>query len=99
MHKTVLKNGFQIGEIPWSIYVKQKKNQVFKLLPLREEDGDWNNQLSSLLLELGGLKLQTVNDDVIAIKIIAKLSGLYEIEDFSIYRKTVFEILSLLEEW
>ena len=30
-------------------------NQVFKLLPLREEGGDWQSPLRNLLIELAGL--------------------------------------------
>lgn len=100
MKNTPLKNGFIIHEVPWNIYIKQKKNQVFKLLPLKEENGQWHNQLSSLLLELGGLKEQTEEEDVVVISIIAKLSALEdESLEFVVYRKTVFEIISLLEEW
>lgn len=96
-----LENGFYVDDIPWSIYIKQKKNQVFKLLPLREEEGEWRSQLNGIVLELGGLNRQTPYEDFICLTIIAKLSSL-ENEDevpFSAYRKTIFEVISLLEEW
>ena len=87
-------------EEPWSIYIKQKKNQVFKLLPLKEENGKWELQLDTLLIELGGLNRETPTQDAIALTIIAKLSGLRDKElDFFLYRKTIFEVISLLEEW
>lgn len=97
----VLTNGFQVNEVPWGIYIKQKKNQVFKLLPLREEQGDWNKQLDTVLIEIGGLKTLTDNKDYTAITIQSKLAGLKEIsnDDFYLYRKTVFEVINLLEEW
>lgn len=100
MRESVLKNGFKVHEVPWSIYIKQKKNQVFKLLPLKEENGKWELQLNTLLIELGGLNRETPAQDAIALTIIAKLSGLQDKElDFFLYRKTVFEVISLLEEW
>lgn len=99
MCKKDLKNGFQIHEVPWEIYTKQKKNQVFKLLPLREENNDWEKQADTILLELGGLQDLFVDEEVIAITIIAKLNGLDSNTPFAIYRKTIFEIISLLDSW
>ena len=100
MKQLVLENGFKVYEVPWSIYIKQKKNQVFKLLPLKEENGEWELQLNTLLIELGGLNRETPSQDVIALTIISKLSGLRDKElEFFLYRKTIFEVISLLEEW
>ena len=100
MEQLVLENGFKVYEVPWSIYIKQKKNQVFKLLPLKEENGEWELQLNTLLIELGGLNRETPAQDAIALTIISKLSGLRDKElEFFLYRKTVFEVISLLEEW
>lgn len=100
MRQSVLENGFKVYEVPWSIYIKQKKNQVFKLLPLKEENGEWELQLNTLLIELGGLNRETPSQDVIALTIISKLSGLRDEElEFFLYRKTIFEVISLLEEW
>ncbi len=100
MKQQVLENGFKVHEVPWSIYIKQKKNQVFKLLPLKEENGEWELQLNTLLIELGGLNRETPAQDAIALTIISKLSGLRDKElEFFLYRKTVFEVISLLEEW
>lgn len=100
MIDTVLSNGFKVNEVPWSIYIKQKKNQVFKLLPLKEEKGNWELQLNTILIELGGIENLTPFQEEIALTIIAKLSGLFDKNlDFFLYRKTVFEIINLLEEW
>lgn len=100
MKQLVLENGFKVHEVPWSIYIKQKKNQVFKLLPLKEENGEWELQLNTLLIELGGLNREIPTQDAIALTIISKLSGLQDKElDFFLYRKTIFEVISLLEEW
>lgn len=96
------KNGFHVNEVPWEIYIKQKKNQAFKLLPLKEEDGDWEKQLSIILIEMNGLIDLTQEEEVLAITIMAKLAGLKglkEEEDFFLYRKTVFEVISLFDDW
>lgn len=91
-------NGFQVNEAPWNIYLKQKKNQVFKLLPLREENGEWAKQLQIVLLEMRGLSTLSPDDAAVAITIMTKLEGLYEEGNFLIYRKTVFEVMSLIED-
>lgn len=91
-------NGFKVHEVPWKIYIKQKKNQVFKLLPLKEEEGDWEKQLETILVEIGGLNNLTSKQEFDAITIQTKLSGLKTNEiEFEVYRKTVFEIINLLE--
>ncbi|PHL10619.1 hypothetical protein [Enterococcus faecium] len=99
MTNTEFKNGFGINEVPWGIYIKQKKNQVFKLLPLKEENGEWQKQLQTILLEMGGIINLSPQEEVVAITIMAKLAGLENENDFMLYRKTVFEIISLLEDW
>lgn len=93
------KNGFKVNEVPWEIYIKQKKNQVFKLLPLKEENGEWLKQLQTILLEMRGIINLSHEEEVIAITIMAKLSGLEMEDDFFLYRKTVFEIIALFEQW
>lgn len=98
MTEKTFRNGFVATEVPWRLYIKQKKNQVYKLLPLKEEEGEWENQLTTIERELGGLNHLLEEQDAILIQIIAKLGLLYDEEDFLIYRKTIFEILSLLEE-
>lgn len=98
-------NGFSFDEVPWAIYKKQKKNQVFKLLPIREEGGSWEEQIEAILIELGGISdLENDIQTSKAIEIMAKLSGLKQLKDkndisFMRYRKIVFETLSLIEEW
>lgn len=90
---------FKIEEVPWSIYLRQKKNQVFKLLPLREENGDWKKQLDTIIIELAGLYELSIDEQVLILTVLGKLKGLETIDEFLIYRKTVFEIISLLDSW
>lgn len=77
-------------------YLERLKNQIFKLLPLREESKNWEKFLETLLIELGGLDSIFCNQ-VNFIVLIGKLEGLYKLTDFKIYRKTVFEIINLID--
>lgn len=72
-------------------------NQVWKLIPMRENEEDWQKQLETVLLEIVGL------DEIFLhkaeyLQILSKLEGL-KIEkdvDFQFFRKTIFEIITLL---
>lgn len=72
-------------------------NQIWKLLPMREKEEDWEKQLSSVLIELHGL--QDMFDDQLKLLILlSKLEGLTSTEDFMTYRLTIFGAISLLTE-
>jgi hypothetical protein len=79
----------------WNLYLKKIKNDVFKLLPLREENLDWKKHLQTILIELSGLN-NLINEYKL-IGIMSKLESLYNLEEFYLYRKTIFEILSALD--
>lgn len=73
-------------------------NQIFKLLPSREEGGDWQTPLRNLILEIIGMKALWV-DQVELFPLLCKmeaLTSLTEEEDFIVFRKLIFECLSLL---
>ena len=75
-------------------------NQVFKLLPLREEGGDWQSPLRNLLIELVGLDellLESVDFFSLLCKMEALLSLTAE-DDFFAFRRTIFECLNILSE-
>ena len=75
-------------------------NQVFKLLPLREEGGDWKSPLRNLLIELAGLDellLESVDFFSLLCKMEALLSLTSE-DDFFAFRRTIFECLNILSE-
>lgn len=72
-------------------------NQIWKLLPMKEKEENWEKQLSSVLIELHGL--QDMFDDQLKLLILlSKLEGLVHAEDFMTYRLTVFGAISLLTE-
>ena len=70
-------------------------NQLWKLIPMRENEEDWLSQLNTVIIELTGLG-EIFNDSQYLI-LLSKLEGLKNIEiEFPIYRKTVFEAITLL---
>ena len=72
-------------------------NQVWKLLPMKENDENWEHQLSSVLVELYGLH-HIFDGQLDFLILISKLEGLKDVDDFFIYRTTVFSAISLLTE-
>lgn len=75
-------------------------NQIFKLLPIREEGGDWVTPLQNLILEIVGMKsLWTDQSKLFSLFCrLEALSSLTEKEDFLAFRKLIFESLSLLKK-
>lgn len=73
-------------------------NQIFKLLPSREEGGDWKIPLENIIIELAGMD-QLLLDHVTLFSLLCKLEGLLSLdkeEDFLLFRKTIFECLGLM---
>jgi len=73
-------------------------NQLWKLIPMREHNENWLDQLDSVIIEIVGLsKIFLYNDKFLIL--LSKLEGLKNTDvKFTIYRKTVFESISLLRE-
>lgn len=72
-------------------------NQLWKLIPMRENEEDWGKQIKIVAIEIAGLK-EIFNEDAF-LEILSKLEGLIAIEtDFEEYRSTVFKCISLLKE-
>ena len=79
--------------------VNRLTNQMWKLIPMRENDENWGLQLETILIELSGLSALTDNANIQLLMLLSKLKGLKEYEvEFLPYRKTVFECISLLRE-
>ena len=75
-------------------------NQIFKLLPLREEGKDWEKPLETLLVEIAGLySLLDDRKDILAL--FSKLEGLKvkaDQIDFMLYRRVIFECCGLIDK-
>ena len=75
-------------------------NQIFKLLPSREEGGDWEAPLQNLILEVGGMN-SLLSDHTILFSLLCKMEALTiltEEEDYLAFRKLIFECLGLLKQ-
>ena len=72
-------------------------NQVWKLIPMRENDEDWYKQLQTVTLEIAGLNELFISPTFL--QLLSKLEGLQIKEvNFELYRKTIFECINILQE-
>lgn len=73
-------------------------NQLWKLIPMRENNEDWHKQLDTMIIEVMGLKEIFISNPLF-LQILIKLEGLKTVDiGFDLYRKTVFETINLLQE-
>ena len=87
---------FQLEDI--EINVRCLTNQLWKLIPMREHEEDWLKQLNTVILEIAGLNEIFKGSQFL--QILSKLEGLKVTNtSFDLYRKTVFESISLLQEF
>ena len=71
-------------------------NQLWKLIPMKEHEEDWQKQLDTVILEITGLNEILIFTPCL-LTLLSKLEGLRVVEiPFTLYRKTVFEAISLL---
>ena len=71
-------------------------NQVWKLIPMAENNEDWKKQINTVILEIAGLN-EIFSSNPYFLSSLSKLEGLLIKEyNFDLYRKTVFEIISIL---
>ena len=77
--------------------MKRLINQLWKLIPMRDNEEDWETHLKTILEEITGL-VRIYNNKVEGLILLSKLEGLTSptCEDFMIYRKTVFRCIDLL---
>lgn len=79
--------------------LKRLTNQVYKLLPSREEGIDWQKPLGTIVEEFVGMNRVFNGQTPIYFSLICKLEGLFEFskpEDFEQYRRTIFECLGMI---
>ena len=67
---------------------------------MRENEENWEKQLDTIIIEIAGLNEIFIYQPQF-LQILSKLEGLkvYKDLDFQIYRKTIFEIINLLQEF
>ena len=99
MVKVTLASDFQIDENVVYFSFKRIINQVYKLLPMREQGRDWQKPLETLIEELAGMKRLIIGQDDLFFLILCKMEGLFSLnreQDMGIYRRVIFECLGLL---
>lgn len=74
-------------------------NQLWKLIPMRENEEDWSSHLNIMIEEISGL-VEIYKNKVEGLILLSKLEGLTSkvCDDFMIYRKTVFRCIDLLAQ-
>lgn len=96
MTDTTTKYGFNIPTDVIEKNVIRLTNQMWKLIPMRENDEDWEKQLDTVILEIAGLNEIFVENPQF-LQLLAKLEGIKAtVPDFRSYRKTVFESINIL---
>lgn len=94
-----IKYEIDISQTTFSQSIHRLINQIYKLLPDREEGSDWKKPLDTIIEEIAGMHRIFYNQNDILFTILCKLEGLFtlnEDKDFMLYRRTIFEILNLL---
>ena len=92
----ITKYGFDISN---EIIIQDNKrliNQLWKLIPMREKNEDWNKQLVSVIVEIAGLH-KIFAEKLSFLVLLSKLEGLEETDKFEDYRRIVFESIGLLD--
>ena len=97
--KIVLQNkyDFEFSAETISVDLKRLTNQLWKLIPMREHQEDWKKQIDTVIIEIAGL--HEIFMSPLFLQILSKLEGMRAFEmNFELFRKTVFECISLLQE-
>ena len=90
------KYGIDIPEEDVNKNVRRLSNQLGKLIPMREHEGDWQKQLDTVILEIAGLNEIFMGSAFL--QTLSKLEALRIKEtNFELYRKTIFECISLIQ--
>lgn len=93
------KYGIGFSEEVKTIDAKRLINQLWKLIPMKENNEDWITHLAIVIEEISGL-VEIYKEKVEGLILLSKLEGLTskECDDFMIYRKTIFRCIDLLSQ-
>ena len=95
----ILKYNIEIDTAAINENIKRLTNQIYKLLPNREESADWQTPLTTIIEEIGGMNRLVVGHQETLFMLLCKLEGLFILtdeDDFFSYRRTIFECLNLM---
>ena len=98
----LLKYNINIDNIVINNRLQNLINQVYKLLPNREQGIDWQKPLDTIMEELAGMqRLMNCGYSDLYFPLLNKLEGLHSLtddNDFFCYRRTIFECLGLMSD-
>ena len=97
----MIKYNININNDSVMVNLKRITNQIYKLLPNREEGIDWEKPLSTLIEELAGMNELLLNQHTILFCLLCKLEGLFFLnteKPFLLFRRTIFECLGLMND-
>ena len=96
MIDTMTKYDFCIAPEAIEKNVARLTNQMWKLIPMKENNEDWEKQLNTVILEIAG-RNELFLKQPLFLQLLSKLEGIKIISpEFKLYRKTVFESIGLL---
>lgn len=81
--------------------LRRLTNQIYKLLPSREEGLDWSTPLETIVEELSGMCEILTERQELMFSLLCKLQGLCSLsedKDFLLYRRTIFDCLTLMSK-
>lgn len=91
------KYGFTIPLSSIKRNISRLTNQIWKLIPMREHEENWEEQLEIVILDISGLSNIFIAEPLF-LQLLAKLETLKNHSlVFETYRKTVFEAIGLLQ--
>lgn len=94
-----IKYNIEINDTDIKNNLKRLTNQIYKLLPVREENEDWKTPLITIIEEIGGMSRLLIGHQETLFSLLCKLEGLFILDkqdDFYSYRRTIFECLSIV---
>lgn len=101
MSEMLTRYNFEIDNSAVIAELQKQTNQIYKLLPLKEEKGDWGKLLNTIILEFVGMDSVLFGMHDYLFPLLCKLESLTVLvqdTDFLLYRKTIFECLSIVGE-
>lgn len=95
----ILKYNFYVSSSSIQKELERLTNQIYKLLPSREEGMNWQLPLATVIEEIAGMHRLLIDQEDIIFPLLCKLEGLFTLTeegDFFVFRRTIFECLGIV---
>ena len=94
----ITKYGFEFSQEELHKEIIRLTNQLWKLIPMRENGEEWDKQLDTVIIDIAGKNEIFIHNSQF-LQLLSKLEGLKVVDvEFNIYRKTIFECINLINE-